>query len=333
MREEKIRFSIIWKIIMSLLPILFGMPTLAMVLCSYNIVMSFLFMGPLTMVVASLSGVGLSMFFCSSFGEGALLSGLFLGLEAVLCAIACIYTVVQKKGFYPGVFSSSLMFLLVSFTELMKQSQTAGMSAAEYLTSVPIELSRMQLASFSESGVNIPAETIEKLLSQLRELTVMIVPSVLVISSLAVGYAIMWLVVSNLRRIPGGMKHSFSEIRLPKITALIIVLAFILFVMNPKGSLSYVFLNVLIILLALYVFSGISILDFYMRRFIKNTFLRIIIHVFLIVSTAVFMGVSPYLNLFVVYVLLALIDSFVKLRRPLKREKGGEEDVKEAGED
>ena len=40
MKQERVSFHIIWKILVALLPILFGMPTVAMVICAYNIAMT-----------------------------------------------------------------------------------------------------------------------------------------------------------------------------------------------------------------------------------------------------------------------------------------------------
>ncbi len=324
MRQERVSFHIIWKILVALLPILFGMPTVAMVICAYNIAMTILCIGPVTALVASLCAICISMFFCGTYGETAKLQGLFIGLEAAMCGIVCAYAIIKKKGFYNGVLLAGGAFLLLSFTELYNVAAKAGMSVAQYLTGVPMELFRMQIASFTEGGVNIPVETIETLIDAIERVVVMIVPSILVISSLAIGYGVMWLVTAQMRRLPVGITHSFAKVRLPRTAVIIMVLSFALFFMSPQGKLSYIFLNALMVLGAVSFFAGMSFVDFYLRRTLKSTPIRAIIHIFVFLFATVFSGVSPYVNLFIVYILLASVDAFANFRKIGKEEEGGD---------
>lgn len=324
MRQEKVSFHIIWKILVALLPILFGMPTVAMVICAYNIAMTILCIGPVTAIVASLSAICISMFFCGTYGETAKLQGLFIGLEAALCGIMCAYAIIKKKGFYNGVWLAGGAFLILSFTEIYNNALKAGMSVAQFLTQMPMDIFKMQIASMGEGGVNIPTETIDALIDTIGHIAVMIVPSILVISSLAVGYGVMWLVTAQMRRLPVGITHSFAKVKLPKTAVIITALSFALFIINPQGNFSYVFLNALMILAAVSFFAGISFVDFYLRRALKSTPLRVVIHILVILFSAVFSGISPYVNLFVVYILLASVDAFANFRKIRKEEEGGE---------
>lgn len=332
MRQEKVNFQIIWKILVALLPILLGMPTVAMVICAYNIAMTFLCIGPVTALVASLCSICISMFFCGSYGEVAKLQGLFLGLEAALCGAMCAYTIIRKKGFYNGVWLAGGAFLILSFTELYNSAAKAGMSVAQYLTGAPMELFRMQAASLSEGGVNIPAETIETLIGAIERITVMMVPSILVISALGVGYGVMWLVTAQMRKLPVGITHSFAKVKLPKTAVVIMALCLAAFLINPQGKLSYISLNALIVLAAVSFFAGMSFVDFYLRRFVKSTLLRVILHIFVFVFSTAFSGVSPYVNVFTVYILLASVDAFADFRKTGREEEGGMPDETEERE-
>ncbi len=332
MRQERVSFHIIWKILVALLPILFGMPTVAMVFCAYNIAMTILCLGPITALIASLCAILISMFFCGTYGETAKLQGLFIGLEAALCGCLCAYAIIKKKGFCNGVLLSGGAFLILSFTELYNSALKAGMSVAQFLTGMPMELFKMQIASLNESGVNIPTETIDTLIDTIGRIAVMMVPSILVISSLAVGYGVMWLVTAQMRRLPVGITHSFAKVRLPKTAVAIMILSFALFFISPEGKFSYVFLNALIVLGAVSFFAGMSFVDFYLRRIIKNTPIRVIIHIFVFLFSTVFSGVSPYVNLFIVYILLASVDAFANFRKIGKEEEGGETDEAEERE-
>lgn len=329
MRQERVSFHIIWKILVALLPILFGMPTIAMVICAYNIAMTFLCIGPVTALVASLSGICISMFFCGSYGEMAKLQGLFLGLEAALCGAMCAYSIVRKKGFYNGVWLSGGAFLVLSFTELYNSAAKAGLSVAQFLTKMPMELFKLQITSINEGGVNIPVETIETLVGAIERIAVMMVPSILVISSLAVGYGIMWLVTAQMRRLPVGITHSFAKVKMPRSAVAVLALCLILFIINPQGKLSYISLNALMVLAAVSFFAGMSFVDFYLRGFVKSTLLRVVIHIFVFIFSTVFSGVSPYVNAFTAYILLASIDAFANFRKISKEEGGAEVETEE----
>ena len=54
MRKERLNFGVVLRTIVSLLPMIFGIPTLAIITCSYNIAMSFMVFGPQTAFAASL---------------------------------------------------------------------------------------------------------------------------------------------------------------------------------------------------------------------------------------------------------------------------------------
>ena len=332
MRQERVNFHIIWKILVALLPILFGMPTVAMVICAYNIAMTILCLGPVTALIASLSAICISMFFCGTYGETAKLQGLFIGLEAAICGCMCAYAIIKKKGFYNGVLLAGGAFLALSFTELYNSSVKAGMSVAQYLTGMPMELFKVQIASIAEGGVNIPTEAIETLIDTIGRIAVMMVPSILVISSLAVGYGVMWLVTAQMRRLPVGITHSFAKVKLPKTTVVIMALSFALFFINPQGKFSYIFLNALMVLGAVSFFTGMSFVDFYLRRIVRSTPIRVVIHIFVFLFSTVFSGVSPYVNLFIVYILLASVDAFANFRKIGKEEEGGMTDETEKRE-
>ena len=78
--------------------------------------------------------------------------------------------------------------------------------------------------------------------------------------------------------------------------------------------LTSVLLNMLIVLIALAFFSGVSFLEFYLRKGIPFRFLRVVIHI--IIAT----------NFFPIYPIVAFVDSFANFRKlPKTTEiKGGE---------
>ena len=310
MREERLNFGIIVRVLISLLPILFGWNLVAMIMCAYNIAMSFIICGPLTALVSSMSAVCVSMFLHGMYGEGAKLDGLFLALEAILCAAGCIYAIFTKKGFYKGVWLSAIGFLIPSFVSLKYYASKAGLSVAQFLAEPSFSLYKEQ---FAEMAKQMPDN--EKLLNEVADavyqITISVIPSVLIIASLVIGYIVMWCISAQLRKIPkSGIVHSFSQIRVPKTAVVIMLLSIFLYITNMEAEIGFIFLNLFIIMFMLCAFSGISFVDFYLRKSIKSKFVRVLIYFFL--------------NIFPLYVLIAIVDSFANFRKltPIIIERG-----------
>ncbi len=312
-REEKINFGIILRIGLSLLPILFGMTLPAMILCAFNIAMSFVVFGPKTSIVSSMCAICISMFFCSGYGNGAEVEGLFLALESILCAYACIYTIVKKKDFYSGVWLASAGYLIPSMISLKNSADNMGMSIAQYLVDIPTQMLKLQFEQLSgEAGAALDISVAEKIIDTSLSVTVMVIPSILIVVSIVVGYTVMWSVISRLRMLPIKHEHSFSTIRIQRIMVIIMLGAFVLFVLNMKSDLAYVFVNVFAILASLCLFAGISFVDYYLRIPVKNVIVRLIFYAVALLFAGTF--VIPALCI------LAIVDSFADFRKIGRKE-------------
>lgn len=312
MHKEKLNFGIILRIIISLFPILLGMPTVAMVFCAYNITMSFLVFGPLTSFVSSLCAVCISMFMCGIYGGGAMLQGMFLALESVLCAAGCIYAITVKKDFYSGVWLAAAGSLIPGIINMHRTAAASGMSIAGYLTE-PIKEIRPEIELMLES-LQQPLDNamIDEMLEWINNFVSMMIPSIVIIINIVIGYIVMWAVTAQLRKLPLGIKHSFSHIKVPKLTVSVSILSLAVYGLNFNTTAAYVALNVFVILMAICYFAGVSLLDFYMRRLIKNRFVRLIFH-FMISG-----------NAFPVYILAAAVDAFANFRKlPVDNEMRG----------
>lgn len=311
MREEKLGFGIILRIGVSLLPLLFGYGLPAVIWCAFNIAMSFIVFGPLTSVVSSMCAVCISMFFCGFFGEGAKLEGLFIGLQAIFCAAACIYAVAGKKKFFHGVWLASIGYLIPSFLSVKNAATASGMSVAQYLTELPFQMTKTEImAGMSDPALQAYAKETEAVLEIIHTGLMMIVPATLLISSVLVGYVIMWCVSARLRALPISFNHSFSEIKIPRLMVLFAVISLVISFLN-LGEVSVVALNVFVVLVSFFFFAGISFVEFFMRKKIKSGLIRIIIHI------AVFFSLSAIAG--AVYVIIAVIDAFCDFRKIKKR--------------
>lgn len=316
MRHERVNFGLFLRIGISLLPIIFGMPSFAMVFCAYNIAVSFLLSGPLTCIISALASVCISMFFFGSFGEGAKIQGLFLSLEAILCAAACIYSVVTQKKFFYGVWMAALGFLVPSFMSLRYEATAAGVSVAQYLTDVPIALMKEQMQMlFSQNSVELDFSIVEQIFSKLHSIIIAVIPSVLVISSVIIGYVVMWLVCLHHRKMPFGITSSFAHIKIPRTMVGVLLISLVLIFANISEAVSHISMNVFLILTGLCFFAGMSILDYYVRGLIKNGVFRLIIHILILLSSSTVTMISPFINVFTVYAIAAVIDAFANFRK------------------
>lgn len=312
MREEKLSFSIILRMGLSLLPILFGMPFAAMIWCSYNIAMSFIVIGPVTSVVSSLCAMCISMFFYGFYGEGAKIEGLFLALEAILCAGACIYTVNKRKDFFSGVWLATAGYLIPSVISLKTYAHNAGMSIADYLTKLPVEQLRENFALTNEQyALGLDTAVIEGLVGYIHSFVTMLVPSILVISSVIVGYAVMWTVCARMRSVMPEVRHSFSEILIPRVMIIVMAICITTFLFNINQTVNTITINVFTILLYLCFFAGLSMVDYFFRKAIKSAVLRVVIYLVAFMTASLFLVAG--------LIIAAMADSFLDFRKIRKR--------------
>ncbi|MBR1969955.1 MAG: DUF2232 domain-containing protein [Clostridia bacterium] len=330
MKQERINFSIILRIALSLVPIFFGMPTVAVVLCAYNIAMTITLIGPVTTLVSSLCAVCFSMFFCGLIAPGGELQGLYNALEAVLMGLGAGTIFVKRESFYKGVWISSGAYLVVSYINVMQESHKVGMSVAQFLTEAPFQSISVQISAML-SEMKLDETAIISVIELIKSTTIMIIPSMLIISSVLIGYAVMWFVKNSLNKLPIKEKidHSFATIRMPKVMAVFMILSLVLSFVIKNEEAGFVLINVFAVLASLGFFSGMSVVDFYLRKKIKNIFGRLCIHLAIYFFSAFITGIIPFANIFIVYTLMGATDAFVNIRR-LK--KNAEETPKEEEE-
>ena len=320
MREERLNFGIIIRVLFSLLPILFGLPTVSIIFCAYNLAMSFIVFGPLTAFVSSLCAVCISMLLGGSFGPQTELSGLVWGIQAMLCAAGCVYGIGYKRNFYNGLCLSTLGILVPQFIHTQSYAFSEGMSVAELLVP-PVESMKMMMSDMLKQlhqadGIN--PILLDEIIETVHKITTLLIPSTLIVSAMIIAYIALWAVSAQLRKSPFGKIHSFSQIKVSRLTVVFAILAFALSVtsiINSNSFLSMTVLNIFVVLIVMSFFAGVSLADFYMRRFIPMTFVRVLLHIMI------------SLNGFPIYILAAFIDSFVNFRKLQPNvKKGGDSD-------
>ena len=329
MRKNIINFGVIIRVCISLLPILFGMPTIATVFCAYNLAMSFIAFGPVTALISALSAVCISMLFGSAYGPMTELSGLVWGIQAILCAAGCVYSIPHDKRFFQGMCISTMGVLVPQFLHLQYVANKAGLTVAEAIVPDINDVKAIMSSTFSQLSGGIDEEAqaiidsgmIDEIVGIVHDTTTLLIPSVIIIVSMITAYAAMWLVSSQIRKMPFGFVHSFSQLKVSMTTSVIALIMIPVSIVSVKAGadiLTTAALNMLAVLLSMCCFAGVSLADFYGRRFIKPTFVRVVLHIIIL------------FNVFPLYIIAAIIDSFVNFRKlPVTYEKAGDKNEAE----
>ena len=316
MRKERLNFGVVLRTIVSLLPMIFGVPTLAIITCSYNIAMSFMVFGPLTAFATSLCTVCFSMFIGAGVGVGGELMALVIGLQAVLSALGCIYGYLYKKKFSVGMYGVAAGILIPEYLYAQYQASSRGLSVVQAMVPSAEEMKNIvyqALSNLPETELGVLAPEINKVINLTHDFVSMLIPSVFIIISLVLAYVVMWAVSVQLRKLPVGMNHSFSRIKLPKTMTIVFLLVILILVLTgvseklaiPASAVA-VLLNMMVVLQTIAMFSGISFIDYFLRKIVRFTAFRVIIYV----GTMV---VFPIVSL--AYTIAGCIDSFADFRK------------------
>lgn len=334
MRQEKLGFGVIMRMLVSLIPILFGMPIIAVLLCAYNLVMSYVVFGPLTCTVSSLCAMFISMLLYGfSFGDGAQITGLFMALISILCAVGCMQCIRRRVDFFKGVWIASLCALVPLYTWFDYISTQAGMSVSAYFSSAVSALFNMAGTIVMEQmpvEMGISGETFDIIAEYAATLAGVLVPACVIILSVFIGYVTMWAVNAQLRRTLYPIRHKFSHIRIPLPMTLMLILAIAVSYLNLNGALSNIALNICIIIAVFCLVAGISFIEYYLQKSNIRAFLRVLIHFFILNSSLGMAAASPLLNAYTGYMALAVLDSLFNFRRiGTNEEKGGDDNETE----
>lgn len=317
MREDKLNFGVIIRSFVSLLPVVFGFPFLAIITCAYNIVMSFIVFGPLNAVTTSLCSVCISMLIGEFTGANGELYGFVIAIQAVLAAVGCIYGYLLKKRFSLGMYCATAGILIPDFIYTQSQAASIGLSVEQAIVPSAEEIKgivHQTLMSVPEAELSFGAYEINIISMLVQKIVTMIIPSVFIISSLVLAYIIIWAVSVQLRKVSYGISYSFSYLKVSKIMSIIfivlvnalIVLLILNYNLKIPESAYVVILNMIMVIATICLFSGISFVDFYLRKAIKFTALRVLIYAgTLIAVPAVCM----------VYMIAGCVDGFADFRK------------------
>ena len=246
------------------------------------------------------------MFLGGSYGPRAELSGFVWAIQAILCSVGCIYGFVRKRKFNLGLIYATIGMFVPQFIYLQYSAHSQGMTIASALVPSVEDVKLLAGDFISNIKPIVDPSVVDRIISITRNVSIMLIPATLILSSMVLAYIVLWAVSVQMRRLPIGIIHSFSHIKVSKLTVLFVVISaagVALGITMPDTMVLTVSLNMLMVLSAMCFFAGVSLVDFFARRFIPFAFVRVIIHV--IIS----------LYAFFIYILIAFVDSFANFRK------------------
>ena len=317
MKESNYIAFLAIRLFTALLPLALGWPLLAFCFCAYNLVMVTATRGGVYGGIVSAATALAGGLLCFACGYGAYY-GIFFALQLVVAATFCSLTVITRKSFGAGLLAASVGYGLGNVLNLKHMANNAGLSIADYIYShvEPIISQSVntffeQYPTLADGQLGIDPQTAMNTFSTIMKA---IIPASLITGAILAGYIVMWMVSRSLRDTPLDSGHSFANIRLsvPAVVFGAVMLA-LLFV--PGEMVSIVGLSGVLVFINLAFFSGLSLMEFLLRRKIKNTIPRVLIHIAFIAGGLMISAFFPLVNIFLLYALMGIIDCFASIRK------------------
>lgn len=242
-------------------------------------------------------------------------------LTALVC---CILTYKNKISFFAGVILSAGAVLLSTLANIYKTNLLSGAdiitevidesfnSVSNFISSLPPEqLMKMFGRITSETSEAMRGGLLSSI-TQLKEIYLLLFPSVLILNILATSYFVYMLIKQVLRLLKKDVSKypDFSQLILKPSASAALVASYILSFVVGGEKTAAAFSNIAVIVGGVAFVCGLSFVDFKMRKKIKSAWLRLPVYIaFAFVSSAAF-GF-----LFFVLILIAVFDSFADYRR------------------
>ncbi len=310
MNENNYRFTVFLRPLMFMIPLLLGMPFLTYCLCAFNCVMAFIGAGPTMGLIMGLDTAAVSVLVCLMSGLGSNYA-LFFTLQIILAAAVCAFFTIKRRPFHEGFLACSLAYGIPYILNLRSEANAAGLSIADNFANMFSSVTDMMSSGADLSSQAANAEFYEKFISSVIKVMTSCLPGMLAVSFALGGYALMWMVSAGLRKTPLNNGHRFSQLRMSRSLMIFGVLcAVMLFV--PKEAVSVIGLNGLIVFVSAAFVCGMSVIEFLLRKKVKNRFARACVH-FGVLALSLISGLFAFVILF--YSLLGIIDGFICVRK------------------
>ena len=226
----------------------------------------------------------------------------------VLCIIPTIWIVYKKRiTFFNGVFLGTFLFLMSFCCSVWGLHLLNGYS--------PIDAFINDTFNSMKEAYNLVGDNqamMLKLLEVVKETYIILVPSMVVLTSLSISYLLFMLSKGILALCGKDVSafRKFCDLKMPKIALFLAAISFIVTFFTGDSPLGYAFTNFSSIIFSVTTICGISVVDFKLRKKIRISVLRFIIYIFLIVVlTLLFRDGTG------IFMLIGMIDSAFDFRR------------------
>ena len=167
---------------------------------------------------------------------------------------------------------------------------------------------------------------IEDVIWILQQSISMIVPALLILSSLVLAF----IIFTVSKKILGAYKvklytRDFCEYQLPAATSIALVFSYVV-TMFSSSTFGAAFANILIILTVLYVVCGFSVIEYKFKSKINLPILRIVLYIIFILIASFIAMLIPFFNDLTILMIIGMFDGVYDFRKLRQTDKFKEEE-------
>ncbi len=221
----------------------------------------------------------------------------------------------KKIKFLNGVFTGAFLFLLSFGCSVFAAQLLYGYSPIDFAVTNTVD----GFISVYESMPETSAEQVSQLkqiMDMVKELYFLLIPTIVVVSSLMWSYALLMLakgIFAIFRRDVSGFSR-LCDFKMPRSAILVGIAAYALSFVFKKYQISYAFANLVAIILAITTFCGFSMVDYWLRKKIRWSILRVPVYIVGFGLLSLLMGMGASILLFV-----GIADASFDLRNGVKK--------------
>lgn len=224
-----------------------------------------------------------------------------LSLLLILSIVPTAWLVYKKRiNFLNGVFLGTFLFLLSFGCSVYVSELLYGYSPIDYAVNSTVS----NFMTWYESTPGITAQQISEMkqaMVLLKDIYFVLMPTVIVVSNLFWSYLFLMLakgILALFRKDVSGFSK-FCDFKMPKSAVLFAIAAYILSMLFKVQQVGYAFMNFASIIFIVTSFCGLSMVDFWLRKKIRFSIIRVVIYIVGFGALSLLMGLGASIILFV----------------------------------
>ncbi len=220
--------------------------------------------------------------------------------------------------------------LFISLLEIVRYRLIYSTSVLDALINEPVKMFLKSYEAVAKSsGIDISSAlgmSFDDLIWTMQQALSMIVPALLILSSLGIAYLVFVVARKILKHYNVTLytKH-FNEIQLPAGTSLALVATYLIS-MFSSSTFSAACANILILLAVLYVVCGLSVVEYKFKAKANSVFFRIIVYVTAFFVLNILSLILPFFNIFTFLMIIGMFDAVYDFRKLKKIDNQTEEE-------